>query len=360
MLPVLDGLAMLGLSMIQLFFSPAGYLFVLAFLAALTVLAGDALFVFDPHARWRLGICTACMAFIPEFCFFFPAFTCKASQKKQWFFPVIGAIIALGQFLEGRFTLAGLSLSLVSASIAWYSGEKSRKLEACRQELLSHIDSSREYSLLLEEKNKALREKQDYEIYTATLRERNRIAREIHDNVGHLLSRSILLAGAMKAINREEGLRQPLSDLESSLNTAMTSIRSSVHDLHDEAVDLETASRDLMQQFTFCKAELRYDMSRSVPKEVKYCFLAILKEALNNVMKHSSATLVEVRMKEQPGLYQLIIRDNGPASPIQSTGIGLTNMSQRVQELGGIFKIHTENGFEIFITVPRRCKPCEF
>jgi signal transduction histidine kinase len=42
-------------------------------------------------------------------------------------------------------------------------------------------------------------EKQDYEIYLATLRERNRIAREIHDNVGHMLSRSILQIGALKA-----------------------------------------------------------------------------------------------------------------------------------------------------------------
>ena len=47
-------------------------------------------------------------------------------------------------------------------------------------------DDSTEKNLLLEEKNHMLVEKQNYEIYTATLKERNRIAREIHDNVGHL------------------------------------------------------------------------------------------------------------------------------------------------------------------------------
>ena len=61
-------------------------------------------------------------------------------------------------------------------------------------------DDSTEKNLLLEEKNHMLVEKQNYEIYTATLKERNRIAREIHDNVGHLLSRSILITGAAKAV----------------------------------------------------------------------------------------------------------------------------------------------------------------
>ena len=54
-------------------------------------------------------------------------------------------------------------------------------------------------------------EKQDYEIYLATLRERNRIAREIHDNVGHMLSRSILQMGALITIHKEEPLHGQLA-----------------------------------------------------------------------------------------------------------------------------------------------------
>lgn len=356
MLSAADGLAMLGLSFFQLFLNPPGYVFVVAFLAGLTVLAGDALFAFDRKARWRLGLCTACMVLLPDFCFFLPAFSYKAGEKKQWAFPVIGAAIAAAHFGLGAFSLASLCLALLSAGIAWLSARKAVQIAAYREELLSSIDAGREKSLLMEEKNKALREKQDYEIYTATLRERNRIAREIHDNVGHLLSRSILLAGAMKAINRDAGLQEPLSNLEKSLNTAMTSIRTSVHDLHDEAVDLETAARELVQQFSFCETDFQYDMSRSVPREIKYCYLAILKEALNNVMKHSNATLVEIKMREQPGLFQLVIRDNGTGTEICGSGIGLSNMEQRVQELGGFFRIHCDKGFEVFVTVPKECE----
>ena len=72
-------------------------------------------------------------------------------------------------------------------------------------------DTSTELNLVLQEKNKNLMEKQDYEIYLATLRERNRIAREIHDNVGHMLSRSILQMGALITIHKEEPLHGQLA-----------------------------------------------------------------------------------------------------------------------------------------------------
>lgn len=356
MLPIYDGLTVVGLSLLQLFLNPIGYGAILSYLSGLTVLTGDALFAFDQKARWRLGIAGGCMVLYPEFLFAFPIFTYKAGQKRQWLFPVLGGAVGIVHFLLGHITAGSLCLGLLAGAAAWLSAVKSRKIAEGRQQLILNMDSNRERSLLMEEKNKALREKQDYELYTATLRERNRIAREIHDNVGHLLSRSILLAGAIKTINRDEGLQQPLYDLEESLNTAMTSIRSSVHDLHDEAVDLETAARDLLGAFTFCRADFICDMSRSVPKDIKYCFLAILKEGLNNVMKHSNADLVVVRMREQPGFYQLVIRDNGTNPQVQENGIGLTNMAQRVQELGGCLHIHCENGFEIFITIPRRCE----
>ena len=54
-----------------------------------------------------------------------------------------------------------------------------------------------------------MRQNQDYEIHLATLKERNRIAREIHDNVGHLLSRSLLQTGALQVMNHDKALDAP-------------------------------------------------------------------------------------------------------------------------------------------------------
>lgn len=228
-------------------------------------------------------------------------------------------------------------------------------------------DDSVEMNLLLREKNQSILEKQDYEVYTATLRERNRIAREIHDNVGHMLSRSILMVGAMKAVHGEGNLKEPLAQLEDTLNGAMTSVRRSVHDLHDEAINLKEVLESLMKDFTFCQASLEYDMGYDVPRNLRYGFIAIVKEALNNVMKHSNATEVQVTAREHPGLYQLIVEDNGTPMAVglrkerglfgggqeENQGIGIRNMKERVDTFGGNLEIRTQGGWRIYITVPK-------
>ena len=189
----------------------------------------------------------------------------------------------------------------------------------------------------------------------ATLKERNRIAREIHDNVGHVLSRSILMLGAARTMNKEAGLAALLENLEDSLNFAMNSIRSSVHDLHDEAVNLREAEEGLVRDFTFCQAELTYDMTQEIPREVKYCFISITKEALANIMKHSNATRVQLILREHPALYQMCVEDNGTGVVYDpgNAGIGILNMKDRVKALGGTLQISTRKGFRIFITIPK-------
>ena len=70
-----------------------------------------------------------------------------------------------------------------------------------------------------------------------------------------------------------------------------------------------------------------------IPKEIKYSFIAITKEALNNVMRHSNANEVKILAREHPGLYQLIIEDNGTSDKrIQSDGDGEEYIEQEVPE----------------------------
>lgn len=215
-------------------------------------------------------------------------------------------------------------------------------------------DDSTELNILLQDRNKTLLEKQNYEIYTATLKERNRIAREIHDNVGHMLSRSILMVGAIRTVQKEASLDTPLLQLEHTLNDAMDSIRKSVHDLHDESVNLKEAVEGLITSFDFCRISFTYDMSLQVPREIKYSFISITKEALSNIIKHSNASAAQITIREHPGLFQLIIEDNGTKkSPNRESGIGLINMQDRIKALNGTIQIQSDKGFRIFITIPK-------
>ena len=238
---------------------------------------------------------------------------------------------------------------------------RTERAEHLAREMIRLRDTSTELNLVLREKNKDLLEKQDYEIYLATLRERNRIAREIHDNVGHMLSRSILQMGALSTIYKEEPLRGQLGSVNETLNLAMNSIRESIHDLHGDSIDLRQAVAEATREMTESyRLTVEYDMSPDVARSVKYCFIATVKEAMSNIVKHSDADRIAIVLREHPGFYQLTVEDNGRTGQ-QSRGfqgrveygMGLENMRERVEALHGTLHIRTEKGFVIFISVPK-------
>lgn len=222
-----------------------------------------------------------------------------------------------------------------------------------KEELKVLHDNQTEKDMIQKEHDRMLMENQNNMIYMATLKERNRIAREIHDNVGHTLTRSILQLGAIKAINTEPVLKKPLEDLHGSLGDAMTNIRKSVHDLHDESIDLESSIRQLTEGISALDIHVDYDMSNTIPKDIKYSFIAITKEAVSNAVKHSKGDTLDILLREHPGFYQLIVKDNGTDIKINNTGIGLANITDRVNAMKGTLKISTDNGFKLLITVAK-------
>lgn len=88
-------------------------------------------------------------------------------------------------------------------------------------------------------------------------------------------------------------------------------------------------------------------------------FLAIAKEAFVNVVRHSNADKVTVFVCEHPGFYQMSVEDNGSSASLPDEtgqgegGIGLANMKDRVQALGGTIHFFAESGFRILLSVPK-------
>jgi len=135
----------------------------------------------------------------------------------------------------------------------------------------------------------------------------------------------------------------------------MDSIRTSVHNLHEESIDLQTEIQKLIDGFSFCPVKFDYDVASNQEKNLKYCFIAVTKEALSNIIKHSNATEALVIVREHPALYQLVIQDNGSNSNYNSdNGIGIKNISDRVTAIGGNVHISNNKGFRIFISIPKK------
>lgn len=216
-------------------------------------------------------------------------------------------------------------------------------------------DAGRELQILLEQKNADLIEKSNYEIEMATLKERNRIAREIHDNVGHLLTRSILQVGALSTINTDSDLQPHLNSLSVTLNQAMDTIRSSVHNLYTPQDNLKKSLETFFKTITDLEIQMKFE-AKQVPQSVAFHVLSIVKEAINNTLKHSDANRILIHFLEHPRFYQLVIEDNGTTactcSPTElSHGMGLSSIQERIHSLRGTMEIFTESGFKIFITI---------
>ncbi|MEG1826363.1 MAG: histidine kinase [Gordonibacter sp.] len=277
-----------------------------------------------------------------------------------WTLPTLAALVRLPVFAAIIVVLACVVSCLLS-----FRTRRSMVEQAAYRRL---HDDVREASLALEEKNRGLREKQDLEVHLATLAERDRIAREIHDNVGHLLTRSIMQVEALQVVHRDdEQVKTELAQVGATLHEAMSTVRASVHNLHDDAFDLRTQIEEAAAACVSLTVDIDY-RTGDLPTDVGYSFIAMIREALSNAAKHGNASRVSVSVTSYPAFYRLVVHDNGSTPPPQAVldqslhadtaprvgrGIGLVTMADRARALGGRCRVDYDQGFRVFVTIPK-------
>lgn len=356
---VIDEIILVALCLLLLPFAAFSGAHVAALLCAIVVAC-----CFDvyPHARLRFAAAGAyelAALFVPEFSALLPVVAYVLFGERFWLVR-LSWIMPLAAALRTQDVLLVPAAVLCAAAclMAWRTkraGEERERYRALR-------DEQQEASLSLANKNRELMAAQDYEVRLATLSERSRIAREIHDNVGHLLTRSVLQVEALQVVHADdECVRGGLASVGATLHEAMDTVRKSVHDLHDDALDLRARLEGVIGACGLDDVRLVYDV-QDVPLPVAYGVVAVVREALSNVAKHSDATRVDVSVIEYPALYQLIVQDNGSRDGARSTavdvptaqaGIGLQTMEERVSSLGGRLRTGYRKGFRVFATVPK-------
>ena len=244
MIRILDKGILFGLGAVLLFQRQEFVIPVVVLLTAL-IFSSFSLYLTDAKILGILWMGYLVLCVIrPEFSYFLPLLL----YDSMWYSFYWGLAGVLFYYPAREIYTGWMSmLWLLTAFLAVYMAYKSEKNDRLDADIIHLRDTDTELKLVMEQRNRELLEKQDNEIYLATLRERNRIAREIHDNVGHMLSRSILQVGALATICKEETIRQQLAGINDTLNQAMNSIRESVHDLHDDAIDLRQAAYEAVK-----------------------------------------------------------------------------------------------------------------
>ena len=350
---LIDKLALFGLCLLAMSLTDLRWVYLAAMLISVAVSSLCGYF----EKRISIALCAAyalvCLV-VPEFAVFLPLIVYDFAGIEKKVLRFCWAIALPVCYIAGGWRVTAV-VALASATAVLLHFRTSSQLKT-KNDFYSFSDDAKERAAFLEHKNRELMEKQDYEVRLATLAERNRIAREIHDNVGHLLTRSLLQIGALNVTRAADGeLTGELDIIKNTMTEAMDSIRSSVHDLHDESVSLKLQLERLIEGFKFCPVKLRYDAGE-LSIDLRTCFSAVSREALNNIARHSDATEATLTVTEHPAFCQVVIWDNGTnrTQPAAAKGIGLQNMAERVSSLGGVFRAGYDKGFKVFISVPYR------
>jgi len=193
----------------------------------------------------------------------------------------------------------------------------------------------------------------------ATEVERSRIAREIHDSLGHTLTTLNVQLDVLKLFRRddparaEEALRlakelatQSLTDVR----LAVQSIRSPNFSLKDA---LEALVRD-MRQSQDLDVRLNMDVP-DLPPAVSFQLYRVIQECLTNVLKHAQASEVTIEIVGQDGTVNVDVSDNGRGLQDQAGGgFGIRGMQERVQNLSGSFAIRArhDHGTQVQVVIP--------
>lgn len=209
----------------------------------------------------------------------------------------------------------------------------------------------------------------------STVRERNRIAREIHDTLGHSLTLlSVQLETATQFEARGDSrLHEKLREARRVAKACLADVRHSVEALRpDEASSgsLSEQLQRLVKEFeATCQTSITLDIEEAIPPlnaEQCQALYRCAQEALTNIRKHAHATKVLLRFcasGEQDGMVELTVLDNGqgssPKDEQHTSGFGLVGMRERLTSLDGTLRAGPERGHGWRVEVVLPLKPCE-
>ena len=201
----------------------------------------------------------------------------------------------------------------------------------------------------------------------ATLQERNRIAREIHDSLGHALTaQTILLENALLFLpSNADQAKSYLVNAKDSAYQALRAVSKSVSALRTSPLQekpLPTAIPALVEDIckpAQIKPEHAIELPEALPDEINLALFRIVQEALTNTVKHSQATLVKIKLTTKRDRLHLQVLDNGQGfDPSKNTtGFGLRSMRERATDLGGTFQIWSALGEGCCINVILPLRP---
>ena len=218
----------------------------------------------------------------------------------------------------------------------------------------------------LQQANEQLRIYAEESAHTAQVQERNRLAREIHDTLGHVLTG--ITAGADACIqmmdDSPEMARHQMELIADTARNGMNDVRRSVKALRPDSLEKENLSGALnkmctsMAQSSGAQIQLEESLAGlTLSQDEEDCVYRTVQEGITNAIRHGHATRVQVRCHIEDGVLEVSVKDNGIGCKSVTPGFGLQHMQERMLMLGGTFWYENSDGFCIRAEIPLRKTP---
>jgi two-component system sensor histidine kinase DesK len=203
-----------------------------------------------------------------------------------------------------------------------------------------------------------LRQAQQENVALAAVAERERIARDLHDVLGHTLSVIVLKAELAGRLMGRDDVRaaSEIADVERTARTALAEVREAIGGYRSKGLNAEVEQARLTLDAAGVLLECETRPPALPAREETVLSLAV-REAVTNIVRHAHATRCTIRFATtQDGFASFEVADDG-RTPIEREGNGLRGMRERVQELGGRFRIESRHslgeGTTLVIELPR-------
>lgn len=187
----------------------------------------------------------------------------------------------------------------------------------------------------------------------------NTISREIHDNVGQLLS----LAKVQLNIAQQHNLTDTvlLDDIKANIGQAMTDLRDIAKSLSSERLQLTPLSQAVEQELQrigrngvfSCTSHIQ-GHERPLPEQRKVIVFRIIQESLQNILKHAEADEIHIDFDFALHELHIVLRDNGIGFDVQKVGqggLGIQNITHRASLIGGKASVRSTAGLGTTITL---------
>jgi signal transduction histidine kinase len=275
-------------------------------------------------------------------------------QQQQAMAGVYGSTQRLAWESLGVALAASFGIGLLATL---YAGRLEHRI---RQQQLKDVENARDLQDL------------SAKLITAQEEERRNIARELHDEVGQVLTAiKVELAVAQHAIANTGEAAHILDDVRSIADGALATVRDLSHLLHPALLDdlgLPSAVEWYLRGFGKrhgVRVEVLHDrMDERLASEVEAAAFRIIQEALTNVAKHARATACRVYLQRLPNTVLITIEDDGvgfdsiePERVGERRGLGLIGIRERVSQLRGTLRVETAPGKGTRLTVELPARP---